>query len=557
MAYIKEPPKRLPPGTQWVPIGTFEFRDPGGNVWLIKQRQELRFIKTGAPVIDPKDGRPIKQYIQTWPGYDKKPAHAPSLLYNIEQVRKAISSGEPINLFEGEPKCELGRQWGLVCTCNEFGAGNWTMEHAKLLMGPNANIIIHADNDEAGRLHADDIGRSLINHVKSLKLMELPHLPEHGDIIDWALNGGSKELFDKLDKLPWKPYLPPRRRKDEFNVICAEEAGVGIVDWFWNGFIARGDVTVFFGPPEHSKSTLAMHFAALSTIGGEWPCDGGVAPMGRWLVLSAEDDWRTTINPRIIANGGDWKKVFRLNLNNRWFDLSKDIQALKTTIEKMEDVIGLVIDPVSAFLGKPGKVDSHKQADVRGILGPLHEMATELNIVIIAIMHPNKSLEGASVLAAIAGSSAFGEAPRVVHLIIPDPDDENRVLMLRAKNSHMPRTVTTGMAYRLVNTEIEPGINAAKIMWDGPVDISAREALKAYARPEKDRRGAKEVQDWLRALLLAGPMDVKKIREEADKIGISKDQLDRAKQKLGVISRKIGMSDGFEWLLGGDGGGVI
>ena len=76
------------------------------------------------------------------------------------------------------------------------------------------------------------------------------------------------------------------------------------VIWFWQNRIARKKVNVLFGPPETGKSNLGLYFVAKSTCGGEWPVDGH-APKGKWIVLSAEDDWGDTIIPRLVANGAD------------------------------------------------------------------------------------------------------------------------------------------------------------------------------------------------------------------------------------------------------------
>ena len=47
------------------------------------------------------------------------------------------------------------------------------------------------------------------------------------------------------------------------------------------------------------------------------------------------------------------------------------------------------IDPITAYLGV-GKIDSFRNTDVRAVLAPLVELAAELNVAVIAIMHFNK-----------------------------------------------------------------------------------------------------------------------------------------------------------------------
>ena len=94
------------------------------------------------------------------------------------------------------------------------------------------------------------------------------------------------------------------------------------VEWTWKNRIAHRKVNVFFGPAETGKSTLVYYIIAKSTVGGEWPVDG-TAPAGKWIILSAEDDWADTIVPRLVANGADLDKVVRIKMAGKWFDLSK------------------------------------------------------------------------------------------------------------------------------------------------------------------------------------------------------------------------------------------
>jgi putative DNA primase/helicase len=479
--YTHQAQKQLPKGVKWEKVGFYEYEDRGGRLWVVRRREVAQYA-SGLPFINVNSGKQHKRYIEVWNGFSEKPDHAPPLLYNIKNVRKAVDDGTPIFIVEGEPKVDALFKWGYTATCNEGGAGKWTMGHADEVRGQKSDIIILPDNDQAGRDHADDIGRSLINAAQSCRLLELPGLPEHGDIIDWIKAGGTKEQLEQLvasATREWKPYGPPRKSTKEFETEVASDIEMEAVSWFWEKRIARRKVNVLFGPPETGKSNLGLYLVAKSTRGGEWPVDG-YAPKGKWIVLSAEDDWADTIVPRLVANGADLDQVFRLKTAQRWFDLTHDLPALKTTIEKLGNVVGVFIDPATAYLSKPGKTDSHRQADVRAIMGPLGELAAERNLTIIIILHPNKETKVQSVLAWISGSTAFGEAPRLVQLVIPNPEGEG-VLFLRAKNNNVPKSVETGLAFQLVSTEVVPGICVPKIVWENePVTISAKDAVDAY-----------------------------------------------------------------------------
>jgi putative DNA primase/helicase len=47
----------------------------------------------------------------------------------------------------------------------------------------------------------------------------------------------------------------------------------------------------------------------------------------------------------------------------------------------------VVFDPISSYLGR---VDSHKNADLRAVLEPIGEMSSRLRVATLAVTHLNK-----------------------------------------------------------------------------------------------------------------------------------------------------------------------
>ena len=48
----------------------------------------------------------------------------------------------------------------------------------------------------------------------------------------------------------------------------------------------------------------------------------------------------------------------------------------------------VLIDPISSYLGK---ADSHKNAEVRGVLEPIGEMAERTRVAILSVTHFSKA----------------------------------------------------------------------------------------------------------------------------------------------------------------------
>ena len=85
--------------------------------------------------------------------------------------------------------------------------------------------------------------------------------------------------------------------------------------------------------------------------------------------------------------------------SRRTFNLQADLARLEAVIIKPQ-CSAVIIDPMSSYLGK---VDSHKNADVRRVLEPLGEMAPRFRVAIICNNHFERA--GGTLISRIIGSS--------------------------------------------------------------------------------------------------------------------------------------------------------
>jgi putative DNA primase/helicase len=326
---------------------------------------------------------------------------------------------------------------------------------------------------------------------------------------------------------------------------CAADIVPKRIDFLWPGRIAKGKHTAIAGEPGDGKSQLSVFVAATISTGGQWPCDEGRAPVGNVIILNAEDGADDTVVLRLIAAGADRKRVHIVSAvcqedgkGRRAFNLQADLALLEKKIAEIGDVALVIIDPISSYMGK---TDSHKNAEVRGALEPLSEMAERLKVAILSITHFSKTGAGnnSKALHRFIGSIAFVGAPRAAFAVIEDADNEGRMLLLHAKNNMAgkPQGLAYRMVQRIVGKEGE-GIVASYIAFDStPVTVSADEALQA-SDGGGDRAAVSEAEEFLRDKLSAGPVPAKEAEEDARALMIMPRTLRRARKKLGVISRR-------------------
>lgn len=333
---------------------------------------------------------------------------------------------------------------------------------------------------------------------------------------------------------------------------CASEINMEPVEWLWTGRLAKGKHTCIAGEPGTGKSQLTTYITAQISMGNPWPCDEGTAPQGSVIVLSAEDGDSDTIVPRLHAAGADCGRVHIVHAvqqthnSSRGFNLQADIELLEQKIAELGDVALVTIDPISSYLGK---TDSHKNAEVRGVLEPLSAMAERTRVAVLSVTHFSKSGAANSTKAIhrFIGSIAFLGAPRMAFAVVEDADDAERRLFLSVKNNLA--APPQGLAYRLKQTIVDVGIAASRIDWEpDPVSVSVNEAMAADSS-NPNRHASEEAEAFLRDLLAdTDGVEVKQIKSQADMAGLSWVTIKRAKKRLGIEARKSSMDGPWVWL---------
>ncbi len=107
------------------------------------------------------------------------------VLYRLPEL---LAVSGDVFIVEGEKDVDRLRTLGFTVTCNPMGAGKWRAEYNVALTG--RNVVILADNDQAGRAHAEAVARSLDGVAASMKVLALPNLPTGGgDVSDWIEAG--------------------------------------------------------------------------------------------------------------------------------------------------------------------------------------------------------------------------------------------------------------------------------------------------------------------------------------------------------------------------------
>lgn len=269
---------RLDPAGNWLPqrvpdhgrlTKTYDYVDANG----VLRYQVCRYDWDVDVSVNPK-GRE-KTFVQRVPDSKKPNGWSYStkgiewLPYRLPELIADVARGVPVFIVEGEKKADMLREIGVPATCNHGGAGKFPETLAQWFKG--AKVVILPDNDQAGREHADLIGRRIKDVARSVSILELPNLPPKGGVDDWLPAGGTNErLYDLVDEAARPFEAQPFESK--FGAVQWQDfdkAGP-VFDYLIKGVLTRGEQSMLLGESQSGKSFLAIDMAMAVARGVEF-----------------------------------------------------------------------------------------------------------------------------------------------------------------------------------------------------------------------------------------------------------------------------------------------
>jgi hypothetical protein len=348
--------------------------------------------------------------------------------------------------------------------------------------------------------------------------------------------------------------------------------------WLWPGWIPAGRLTVLDGNPDAGKSLFLIDLAARVSTTGVMP-DGSSGAQGN-VLLMVGDCGGDAVRPRLQAAGADIDRIQVLQVvhDDEYSEplvLPRDLPKLRALVVHDKTKL-LVIDPLFHFL----------KGDVPATLRGLEELAAETGCAIVLARQLTRG-NGREPLYRGAGPQAIITAASAGLLLARDPEvPERRVLFpYRNKLGKLPLARTFTLEMKTITNppgsppsrareqaEGEPltdvrgsdgtppscarqqagdegsdlEVTAPHLVWGGTSDWSAAELLS----PQKSAAERPVLNDACRLLeqaTLPGPVAVQTLREEAHQLGISAATLQRAKQMLGLKSRRQGIGRTGFW----------
>jgi hypothetical protein len=329
--------------------------------------------------------------------------------------------------------------------------------------------------------------------------------------------------------------------------------------WAWThadkGRIPLGALTLFAGRPAAGKSTAARWFAAQVTRGtlpGEWH---GTAHNVAYI--AAEESLKFSVKPSLRAAGADMSRVLYPETITRSDDIDEarvnyiptSAMSLFAIALREAGVKLVVVDPLMTMLG--GGTDIYRNNEVRERVQPWVDLADQIGGVVIGITHLNKTVTG-DVLAAINGSSAFGELCRAAFGFANDTEDEDAArVMSQVKNSLGVEDLSLSYALtaEMVTTASGKSAEMPRFTILGDSDRKVGEILRAASAPIDRDDDGDEVKEIVLDILTSngGSAPAGDVLKATRAAGIADKTVKNKRKRFGVETKKT--VDGWVWTI--------
>jgi hypothetical protein len=367
-------------------VETYDYIDEEGKVLFQTVRYEPKDFRQRRP--DGKGG-----WIWNLDSVRLIPYNLPDLV--DAKKKKIMRDGKilcvlhpKVYIVEGEKDADTLKELGFTATCNPMGAGKWKKEYNKYFK--EIEVVIIPDNDDAGKNHAENIASNLKGIAKSVKIIELPNLPEKGDVSDWILAMKKvgkdaatikKELLEiVLQTSQWVS----EERKYLLTIADILRQDTEPTMWLVPDVLPAGSIVLLSAPPAHYKTWLALEIANCVSLEKDF-LDRKVR---NTIVYYIDRE-----NPKAVLiqylrklgvpSGNDSLRIWPL-----WGEKEPPQFSDGTYLDLAKDKPLIIFDSLIRFYSKG--IDENSSSDMSQIMGFLRQLTKE-GATILVLHHAGKS----------------------------------------------------------------------------------------------------------------------------------------------------------------------
>ena len=366
------------------------------------------------------------------------------VLYRLPELLEAHPD-DVVYITEGEKDANRLAELGLMSTTNPGGAGKWRSEYNDFLK--DRQVVVLPDNDPSGKEHAECIRSALTYVADRVTVLELPDLPQKGDVFDWLETHNIGELMQLAEEALTPSCASVWNARGVWTVAELLAFDDPMPTWVVPDLLPEG-VTILAGKPKVGKSWLALGLAVQIAKDS---CVGV-------LYLALEDNRRRMKQRlQILLDGANPPDSLLVATQWKRFP-GGGLDALSEFISEHSDTRLIVVDTLARVKDTRPSRKSAYDLDYNDLAG-LHTLTSKrAGLAIIVIHHLRKALADNPVdlVSGTAGLTACADAFAIMtkgrghtrydaKLFIVGRDIEEREIALR-RNIDSPQWIVLGAA---------------------------------------------------------------------------------------------------------------
>jgi putative DNA primase/helicase len=252
-----------------------------------------------------------------------------------------------------------------------------------------------------------------------------------------------------------KPVSTAQAPPEGLATTCLATIPPRPIRWLVPGYFPLGKLVLMAGDGGLGKSLLTLDLAAAVSRGrAAFGLGYSPAEPAEVLLVCCEDDFTDTVVPRLLAAAADLQRIHRVDGirgpdgHLLPFSLAYYHQ-VEQELQRRPGIRLVVIDPAAAYVGRGGRA-ARSNSELRALLDPLAELAARRQVTVLMVAHCNKA-PTAKAVHKVLDSVGWVNTVRAAYLVVADPDDDSRVLLLHLKGNLGTRP--PGLVYRLHRPE--------------------------------------------------------------------------------------------------------
>lgn len=287
----------------------------------------------------------------------------------------------------------------------------------------------------------------------------------------------------------------------------------------------RSKLTLFAAYPGVGKTYVLCYMSACVTTGKSF---FNIVPFENEpqnvIYLTAEDGIGDTIKKRMRECGADMKKVYVLDENKT--QLLFDSPKIEEFMRDYNPAL-MIFDPFQAYIGSDIDMNAPNKTNER--IGHIVDLAEKYGVAVVLICHFNKNSKGDAITRVLGSTDIVGKCRSYIALGNVPGEDEIK-FMSHEKSSLAKRGKT-------ILFEIDPDNGGIVYLGENSFSMDDYSALRNKKRA-KETPAVEAAKQFLIDQMPEGKRPAKELYSLAEGNKISKSALNRARDELGIITKK-------------------